>query len=92
MALASSSYDMYDCEMINAPKTIAELIGKWPTVREFASDIECGLEAAFQMKKRNRISPHHWARVISAAEARRIAGVNYGWLAARYSAPRRARA
>ena len=76
---------MYDFKMVNAPKTIAELIGEWPTVREFASDIECGLEAAFQMKKRNRIAPNHWARVISAAESRRISGINYGWLAARYS-------
>lgn len=75
--------------MLNAPKTVSELIGKWPTVREFAFDIECGLEAAFQMKKRNRIAPSHWARVISAAEARQIPGINYGWLAARYSAPKR---
>lgn len=71
--------------MLTTPKTIVDLIGRWPTVREFASDIECGLEAAFQMKKRNRIAPDHWARVISAAEARGIPGINYGWLAARYS-------
>jgi len=75
--------------MINAPKTISELIGQWPTVRDFASDIECGVEAASQMKKRNRIAPHHWARVISAAEARGMPGINFGWLAARYGAPRR---
>lgn len=72
--------------MLTTPKTVVDLICRWPTVREFASDIECGLEAAFQMKKRNRIAPNHWARVISAAEARGISGVNYGWLAARYSA------
>lgn len=89
MTLAFSSYNRYDTGMVNTPTTIAELIGRWPTVRDFATDIECGLEAAFQMKKRNRIAPHHWARVISAAEARKIVGVNHDWLLDRYLARKR---
>ena len=74
--------------MITVPQTVTELISRWPTVREFASEIECGFEAAFQMKKRNRIAPNHWARVISSAEARGIPGITYDWFAARYKARR----
>lgn len=70
--------------MVNAPTTIFELINCWPTVRAFAADIEVGIEAAFQMKKRNRIAPHHWARVMSAAEGRGITGITHGWLMVRY--------
>ena len=69
--------------MVTAPTTISELINCWPTVRAFAADIEVGIEAAFQMKKRNRIAPHHWARVMSAAEGRSIPGINHGWLMVR---------
>lgn len=78
--------------MVTAPLSVSDLIARWPTVRAFAAEIECGLEAASQMKKRNRIASHHWTRVISAAETRGIPGVNYGWLAERSPKPKRAAA
>lgn len=78
--------------MVTVPTTIPDLINRWPSARIFAAEIECGHENALQMKKRNRIAAHHWSRVISAAEARGIPGINYGWLAARYPKPQRSAA
>lgn len=75
--------------MLNKPTTISELIDRWETLGDFADAIGCGYEAARQMKRRDRIAPHYWARLISVAETRGIPDIDYGWLAARYPDPKR---
>jgi ribosomal protein S19E (S16A) len=78
---------LYDVIMLNTPTTISELISHWPTVKAFADDIEVAPETAAAMKRRNRIAPYHWARVILAAEERKVPGINQGWLLARCQRP-----
>jgi len=75
--------------MLNTPTTISDLISRWPTVRAFADDIEVSLEAAAAMKRRNRIAPHYWGRLILIAEERKVPGINQSWLMARYQRPLR---
>ena len=66
---------------MNAPETISDLINRWPTIGEFASDIGCGYEAARKMRDRNSIAANHWARVVEVSKKRKIRGVNFEWLA-----------
>jgi hypothetical protein len=66
--------------MDHAPSSISALIAKWGTIGEFADAIGCGYEAARAMRLRNSIAPEHWARVISASEAKGVAGVTLEWL------------
>jgi hypothetical protein len=68
--------------MLNTPETVTDLICRWPTVRDFATDIGCGVEAAFQMKKRNRIAPERWSRVAAAAAEKGIPGIDHDWFMA----------
>lgn len=80
-ALALVSYILYDTDMSNVPASIPELISQWPTIGEFAVSIDCGYEAARQMNNRGRIAPHHWAKVVLAAQERGIDGITLEWLA-----------
>jgi hypothetical protein len=66
---------------MDAPISISDLIATWGKLTEFAADVGCGYEAARKMRDRESIAPEHWARVISASEARGIEGVTYEWLA-----------
>lgn len=74
---------MYVPEMSNEPNSISGLIAKWPTIAEFASEVGCGYEAARQMRRREKIAPEHWSRVVTAATARGIPGITFEWLATR---------
>jgi hypothetical protein len=67
--------------MSTSPTSVADLIGKWKTITEFAADVGCGYEAARQMKRRKSIAPEHWQNVVSAAKAKKIPGVSLEWLA-----------
>lgn len=63
------------------PASVSDLIARWKTITEFASEVGCGYEAARQMRRRESIAPEHWPRVIEASAARGIEGVTYEWLA-----------
>lgn len=79
--LAEVSYVLYVERMNSAPNSIEDLIGRFGTIAKFAVAIDCGYEAARQMRNRNSISPRHWQRVISASQSAGISGVTYEWLA-----------
>jgi len=76
--------------MQDEPHSISDLIDRWPTIAEFASDVGCGYEAARQMRRRQRIAPEHWPAVVAACAARSIAGVTFEWLARQRFAAREA--
>lgn len=67
---------------MDTPLTISDLISKWPTIADFASEVGIGYEAARQMRRRESIAPEHWVRVISACHDKGIPGVTLEWLAA----------
>lgn len=66
--------------MDHQPTSVADLIGKWKTITEFAADVGCGYEAARKMRDRGSIAPEHWPNIVSAAKKRRIKGVSLEWL------------
>jgi len=68
------------------PMSISGLIDRWQSIGAFAADVGCGYEAARQMRRRGRIAPQHWPRVVAACRRLGIAGVSYEWLAARTAA------
>jgi hypothetical protein len=70
--------------MSTNPKSISELIAKWPTIAEFASEVGCGYEAARKMSARGRVGPRHWSSVVAASERKGIEGVTFDWLAGQY--------
>ncbi|WP_296745207.1 hypothetical protein [Mesorhizobium sp.] len=63
------------------PTNISGLIDRWHSIGAFAADVGCGYEAARQMRRRGRIAPQHWGRVVAASRRLGIAGVSYEWLA-----------
>jgi hypothetical protein len=66
---------------MSTPKSISELIAKWPTIGDFAHDVGCGYEAARQMRRRESIAPEHWHSVLEASRKRGLHGVSLDWLA-----------
>lgn len=76
---------MYDTPMSSKPTSISDLIGRWPTIGEFAAAIGCGYEAARQMRKRQSIAPEHWHNVVSASKRKGVTGVSLEWLSAQRS-------
>ncbi len=57
--------------------TVGELLGLWPTLTEFASDIRVPLKNVSAMKARDSINVDYWPELIAAAERRGFAGVTY---------------
>jgi hypothetical protein len=57
-----------------------EIIEAWPSVLFLASDLDQGVPAVKQWKRRNSIPARHWDALIAAAEARGIVGVDSGLL------------
>ncbi len=53
-------------------QTFRDLIARWPTVADFARDIEVGYQAARKMYDRNSIRNVYWQTIITAAKARGI--------------------
>ncbi|WP_379069232.1 hypothetical protein ACHMW4_04230 [Mesorhizobium sp. UC22_110] len=72
---------------MSTPGSIPELIANWSKLTEFATDVDCGYEAARKMRDRGSIAPEHWAKVIAASEAKGIPGITYEWLATRRATP-----
>lgn len=62
--------------------TFGDVIGLWPSVKEFAGDIGITPLLARQMRNRDSISAKYWQRIIDAADERDIPGVTYEALAA----------
>jgi hypothetical protein len=56
------------------------LIDQWPSVADFARDLDVNYQTARFMKKRNSIHPRHWRKVVQAAKSRGIRGVNIDML------------
>jgi hypothetical protein len=57
-----------------------EIIEAWPSVHFLASDLDQGLPAVKQWKRRNSIPARHWNALIAAAEARGIVGIELSLL------------
>lgn len=53
-------------------QTFRDLIARWPTIADFAREIDAGYEAARKMNDRNNIHNEHWGAVIKAALKRDI--------------------
>ena len=58
------------------------LIGRWPSITEFAQDIGVVPQQGYNMSRRNSIPVDHWAATIIAAERRGIDGVTLEAMAA----------
>lgn len=58
------------------PSTISGLIDMWPSIAEFAADLDVGYEAAKQMRRRNSVAVEHWPRLMEACRQRGISGIN----------------
>ncbi|MDA5627835.1 MULTISPECIES: hypothetical protein [Agrobacterium] len=66
---------------LSVPSSVADLIGRWESIAEFANDAGCGYEAARKMRSRGSIAPANWEGVIAASEKKGVPGINYEWLA-----------
>lgn len=52
--------------------TFQDLIARWPSVAEFAREIDVQYQTARKMNDRNNIHSEHWEVVLGAARARGI--------------------
>lgn len=62
--------------------TFRNIIDKWPSIGEFASDLGVKYVTAQLMRHRDSIAPRHWNNVVLAARKRSISGVSLEVLAA----------
>lgn len=61
--------------------THSEIINRWPSLSDFATDLGVPYGTAKAMRRRSSIPPGHWARVVSKAALRDIKGVTLQALA-----------
>lgn len=61
--------------------THSDIIGKWPSLGEFARDLGVRYGTAKAMRRRSSIPPGYWAAVVSKAALREIQGVTLQALA-----------
>jgi len=57
------------------------IINSWPSLSDFANDLDIAYGTAKAMRSRGTIPAKYWATVISKARKRRIAGVTADTLA-----------
>lgn len=57
-------------------KDFRALIDMWPSLGDFATDVNLAYVTAKQMRRRNSIAPGHWPKVVAAAKRRRIDGIS----------------
>lgn len=50
--------------------TFTKLVGKWPSVGEFADDMLIFYETARKMRSRNSVGVRHWKRLLCVAKDR----------------------
>ena len=55
--------------------TFRQIIGRWPSIAEFADDIGVAYVTAQMMNWRDSINSDHWDRVVAAAQRRGFDGV-----------------
>lgn len=58
--------------MLGMPKSVAEVIDKWPTQTELADDLGEKPNTVSKWRQRGRIPPEQWLPMVSAARKRRI--------------------
>lgn len=68
------------------------IINAWPSLSEFAADIDASYNTAKHIRRRERIPPEYWPLVVAHAGRRAIAGINADLLARLYPISRPARA
>jgi predicted GNAT superfamily acetyltransferase len=61
-----------------------DIIDRWPSVREFAADIGITYNSANLMRHRHSINARYWDRVVEAAKARGLRGINHKLLSSTY--------
>jgi predicted GNAT superfamily acetyltransferase len=61
-----------------------DIIDRWPSTRAFAEDIGVSYNSANLMRHRRNIHFRHWERVVEAAKARNIRGINLKLLSSTY--------
>lgn len=61
--------------------THTEIIKLWPSIAEYARDIDVGYQAAHKMSERNSIHSDYWEKVVYAAKVRGYETVTLGLLA-----------
>lgn len=61
--------------------SFSDIIDRWPSLQDFASDIGVKYGTAQVMRYRNSISPRRWNAVVSAAHQRGMADVTLSSLA-----------
>jgi hypothetical protein len=62
-------------------RTHSDIIGRWPSPADFASDLGIESSHARVMKTRASIPPEYWGKVVSAAVRRGIDGLSLELLA-----------
>lgn len=80
MGIAFARYSLYRQRMI-LYRSFSDIIRAWPNAEEFGRDIGVIGVTARQMRNRNSLAPEHWEKTVSAAAARKIAGVTLELLA-----------
>lgn len=68
-----------------SPKSVADLVDRWETIKAFAHDVGCGYEAARKMRTRGSIDNKHWPKVITAAQTKGIEGATLEWLVSHHA-------
>jgi hypothetical protein len=74
--------------------TFSDIIDRWPSLQDFADDLDVQYVTAQLMRHRNSIAPRHWKAAVRGAEKRQIDGVTLEVLAeiaAHDSQPRRSK-
>ena len=61
--------------------TFSDVINRWPSLNEFASDIGVEYVTAQVMRWRNSINSRHWSAVVAAAASRGFDGITLEALA-----------
>lgn len=63
----------------------ADIINKWPSLAEFADDLEIAYGTAKAMRRRGSIPPVYWSTAVIKASERSIEGVTLEALTAAVS-------
>ena len=61
--------------------TVSDIIGKWPTQKLFATDIDVPETTASSWKQRHSIPAKYHAAIVVSAKARKLKGITYEALA-----------
>lgn len=61
--------------------THSEIINQWPSLSDFADDLGIAYGTAKAMRRRNRIPPEYWCRLVTRADERSLQHVTLDALA-----------